>query len=340
MILVSTLIVSLPLQGWRPCSVIMRSPSSHMAHDRWSLPVVFGEALFDCFPDGRTVLGGAPFNVAWHLQGFGLDPVFISRVGNDKAGREIIARMSQWGMSTSGVQLDEARPTGRVTVRIEHGEPAFDIESEQAYDYISPVDSAGVGDRSAGLLYHGTLALRSAPSRGAWATLASSLSAPIVCDVNLRPPWWTRNLVESSLAQASWAKLNGPELDVLMNSGDGSYASRLSAARNLLERFDLTGLIVTLGSEGAFGLLGNERVERTQAVSVVSQSDTVGAGDAFSAVVMTGLLRHWDLAVMLERAATFAAAICSVTGATTDDQAIYDRHLEAWEDDDESSQRC
>ena len=44
---------------------------------------VFGEVLFDHFPDGRRVLGGAPFNVAWHLQAFGEAPRFISRVGAD-----------------------------------------------------------------------------------------------------------------------------------------------------------------------------------------------------------------------------------------------------------------
>lgn len=50
---------------------------------------IFGEVLFDHFPDGSRVLGGAPFNVAWHTQAFGLAPCFISRIGNDPAGYEI-----------------------------------------------------------------------------------------------------------------------------------------------------------------------------------------------------------------------------------------------------------
>ena len=52
-------------------------------------PIIFGEVLYDCFPDGQAVLGGAPFNVAWHLQGFGLNPLFISRVGDDPLGHLI-----------------------------------------------------------------------------------------------------------------------------------------------------------------------------------------------------------------------------------------------------------
>ena len=58
-------------------------------------PIVFGEVLFDTFPDGSAVLGGAPFNVAWHLQGFGLTPVFISRVGDDARGRQVLAAMAR-----------------------------------------------------------------------------------------------------------------------------------------------------------------------------------------------------------------------------------------------------
>ena len=66
-------------------------------------PIIFGEVLFDCFPDGSRVLGGAPFNVAWHLQAFGAEPLFVSRVGNDPMGRKIRDAMLQWGMDTSGL---------------------------------------------------------------------------------------------------------------------------------------------------------------------------------------------------------------------------------------------
>ena len=77
------------------------------------VPVVFGEVLFDCFPDGKTVLGGAPFNVAWHLQGLGLQPLFVSAVGNDAQGEEVRRTMQSWGMATTGLQTRAAFPTGR-----------------------------------------------------------------------------------------------------------------------------------------------------------------------------------------------------------------------------------
>ena len=103
-------------------------------------PVLFGEVLFDRFPSGDVVLGGAPFNVAWHLQAFGLAPLFLSRVGDDDLGREVLSAMRSWGMETFGVQVDSEHPTGAVEVRIADDEPSYEILPEQAYDYIRGQD--------------------------------------------------------------------------------------------------------------------------------------------------------------------------------------------------------
>ena len=75
---------------------------------------IFGEVLFDHFPNGTRVLGGAPFNVAWHLQAFGKGPLLCSRIGNDPDGASITAAMREWDMDTCELQLDPALATGRV----------------------------------------------------------------------------------------------------------------------------------------------------------------------------------------------------------------------------------
>ncbi|OQX46150.1 MAG: carbohydrate kinase, partial [Candidatus Sedimenticola endophacoides] len=99
-------------------------------------PLIFGEVLFDDFPDGSRVLGGAPFNVAWNLQALGARPLLISRVGNDALGRSIREQMQHWGMDLSAMQLDSAHPTGTVEVRIDDGEPSYEIVAPCAYDFI------------------------------------------------------------------------------------------------------------------------------------------------------------------------------------------------------------
>ena len=153
-------------------------------------PLVFGEVLYDHFPDGGVVLGGAPFNVAAHLQAFGAAPLLISRVGDDPLGHRIRDTMLHLGMDTSGLQLDSAHPTGTVDVSIEQGEPHFTILPERAYDFI---DASQVPPISApSLLYHGSLALREASSRCALEQLAARAGAPMFMDVNLRAPWRSR----------------------------------------------------------------------------------------------------------------------------------------------------
>lgn len=98
---------------------------------------IFGEVLIDQFPDGQQVLGGAPFNVAWHLQAFGQHPCFISRVGKDATGATIRKAMADWGMNIENLQIDHNYPTGTDKVTIDKDEPSYEILAGQAYDFIA-----------------------------------------------------------------------------------------------------------------------------------------------------------------------------------------------------------
>lgn len=281
---------------------------------------LFGEVLFDRFPDGRSVLGGAPFNVAWHLQAFGEAPRLVSRVGADEDGEAIQSAMADWGMDRSGLQVDPHLPTGRVEVGLVDGEPHYDIVHPVAWDAIEATTGPG------GWLYHGSLALRDARSRSALDALAAAEGLRIFLDVNLRPPWWDRETVLARLADAHWVKLNEDELDRLAPAGE-NLAER---ARALFERNDLEGLIVTRGAAGAVVLDPTGVAGAAPAAERVTVVDTVGAGDAFSSVMIHGLRRGWPLETALERALAFAAAICGQRGATVADPAFYAPFLDAW----------
>ena len=152
-------------------------------------PIIFGEVLFDEFMDGSRTLGGAPFNVAWNLQAFGANPLFISSVGNDESGAQIQAAMNAHGMDMQGLQVNGAHPTGLVRVALLDGEPSYDIVADCAYDHIAARQLPGVKSREVGLVYHGTLALRSEPSAQALDALLRKTRAPSFVDLNLRKPW-------------------------------------------------------------------------------------------------------------------------------------------------------
>lgn len=281
-------------------------------------PAVLGEVLFDCFED-QTTLGGAPFNVAWHLQGFGLDPLFISRVGEDALGDQVLESMQRWGMDTAGLQRDPSHPTGRVQVTLEEGQPTYDILPKQAYDFVEWSVARPVADKAdLALLYHGTLALRHDITAATRAGFVKTKRLPVFVDVNLRPPWWTVEGVTEFIEGAGWVKLNDDELNAL--GGDGGDLSEL--ARDLKSRLKLAALIVTQGAEGAFALVDEQRYE-ARAPAVERIADTVGAGDAFTSVVLLGILRDWSWAQTLARAAEFAAVVCGYRGAIKEDAELY-----------------
>ena len=280
-------------------------------------PLIVGEVLFDVMPDGTRVLGGAPFNVAWHLEAFGLRPLMITRVGTDVSGDEVLTAMASWGMDTSGVQRDDTYPTGRVEVDLDDGEPTFRILPDQAYDHLD----GGLAVRSAAgstfsLLYHGSLISRGEVSRSSLDDLAKAFRAPVFVDVNLRDPWWNRQDVVASVRRATWVKLNEAEIGLLAGDSDTKTATVFRADH------ELDAVIVTRGGRGAVVVDGGGVFEATPPAEV-EVVDTVGAGDAFSAVFILGLILGWSTEVTLERALEFAAAVCTVQGATVRDRGFY-----------------
>ncbi len=292
-------------------------------------PLVFGEVLFDAFPDGSQILGGAPFNVAWHLQGLGMNPLLLSRVGADEAGKRVFAAMRQWGMDLSGMQRDDDDPTGIVRVSLEQGQPAFDILPAQAYDRIDAHAALRAArSRPVNLLYHGTLALRDPGSRAALHALRDDLRAPRCVDLNLRAPWWDDAIAADALRGADWVKLNDAELRVV--GGDAEDARPLRAqAEQLRADRGIAVLVLTCGERGACIVTADGPVEG-KAPFVERFVDAVGAGDAFAAVALIGMTKGWEPPLMLSRALEFAAWICSVRGATTADEERYAGYRKAW----------
>jgi len=289
-------------------------------------PVIFGEVLFDCFPDGSRVLGGAPFNVAWHLQAFGQAPLFVSALGDDDAGQQVLDSMRTWGMDTSGVQIYPEHPTGKVNVSFNQGEPEYAITTPCAYDFITAESIPRLPGSS--LLYHGSLAARNAVSRQTLKRLKSSAET-CYCDINLRPPFWKAEQRVVCLADIQVLKLNADELANLADRPADS--DDLTTFTGVLEQFNLERLIVTRGSDGALALDRHSselvRVELEQQLSVV---DTVGAGDAFSSICMLGICQGWPLAQTLQRAQEFASAIVGVRGATVSEHDFYQNFIKQW----------
>jgi fructokinase len=246
-------------------------------------------------------------------------------VGADPLGTEALRRMHALGLDTDGVQIDRRRPTGRAVVSVSGGEPGFELLRDQAYDFIDAGGLPPLGPEHS-LLYHGSLAARSSVSAAALRA-ARARALPIFVDVNLRPPWWKPELVTELLSGARWIKANEHELRAL--GADEQEGLLLDRAESLRRRYGPHAVIATSGSEGALAVTADYALAEP-AAPIESFADSVGAGDAFSAVAVLGLSSGWSWRVILQRAAAFAAAICGIHGALPADAAFHRRFIEQW----------
>lgn len=287
--------------------------------------LVIGEILFDVFP-GYKILGGAPFNFAYHLKNFGFPVRFISRIGMDENGRQILDRIKKAGFDPNDIQIEEAHPTGTVRVQLdEDGVPAFEIIPEVAYDYIECVPKTHFELlASASLVYFGTLSQRTRQGFKNVQKLLERIEPECTAlyDINLRPDCYSPEIVEATLQKSDILKLNTDELHECKRilgseQGDRSFIQHLMAEHSL-KAISLTG-----GGEGS-ELHTKSGFERVKPVPVNSLIDTVGAGDAYAAMLAAGILRKWKPRTTLSRATEFASRVCTITGAIPESAGFYD----------------
>lgn len=296
--------------------------------------VLFGEALLDQADSGTTP-GGAPFNVACHLGRLGFRASLLTRVGTDAGGREILRAIRACGLPRSGVQVDPRRRTARVHVHHGAEGPSFEIPAGQVFDEIDARAASAVFVRARpSLLYFGTLAQRAEPSRSALAALLARKTASTFLDVNLRAPWWDAGTLERSLEAATTVKANEKELIILAEALRFRGAGTRGRAEALLGAFPCSRLVVTRGASGAvlFARRGRAVTSRVAPGHPLPGPavDSVGAGDAFSAAFLAGLLLGWPTARTLDRANQLGAALCTVRGAHPESATFYAPFRRQW----------
>jgi fructokinase len=301
---------------------------------------VFGEALVDDFSSMRVV-GGAPFNLARHLAGFGLPVTMVTRIGDDDNGTLVRNEFARYGMSDAGLQTGAGEATGSVHVEVgADGSHRFTIVPDQAYDRIDGAAAlAAVQAADPGIFCFGTLAQRDPVSRAALHGLLERTQALRFLDLNLRAGHVTESIVFDSLQQADIVKVNEEELQQLFkwychtcpDTVNIECISVDTECRAMMHNFSLSVLIVTLGARGALYLSADgAHVSGHGVAGGEGFVDAVGAGDAFNAVYLLGRLRGWTTPRTLARANAFAHASCSHAGAVPQELTTYARWLEQW----------
>jgi fructokinase len=276
---------------------------------------VLGEALVDEFRDA-SVAGGAPFNVARALAAFGAPVSFISRIGaDDPQAACLMASAHAFGLATAGMQRDGSHATGRVSVHEAEGSHRFEIHTDAAWDHLDlDAARAALQAHPPALIYFGSLAQRHPVSRHALRSLLKHSPALRLLDLNLRAGPDNQSLAAESMMLADWVKINDEELAQLLKWFAPGLTGEAGIAA-LMSRFALQRLVLTLGAAGwaLFDPRGHQIAVGTGCPQPVLV-DTVGAGDAFTAMTLAGLALHRDLGATLALANRYAAFICGVRG--------------------------
>lgn len=276
--------------------------------------VGIGEVLWDILPGGKQ-LGGGPMNFACHVHLQGVPTAIVSSLGQDALGLEAVQRLNSIGLRSDLISSNYEYPTGTVSVSVnESGVPSYIIHEDVAWDHM--VWRAELGDlaASAVAICFGTLGQRHIDSRAIIQQFLSSAPADClkVCDINLRQNYFDHEIVAQSLSLANVLKLNDEELPVLagMFQLTGSYESMV---RQLISQHSLDLVALTCGGNGSMLFTANESVAHPGIPAAVV--DTVGAGDAFTAALVVGLLEGKSLDEINESANRRAAEVCGHAGA-------------------------
>jgi len=282
-----------------------------------------GEVLWDLFPEGPR-FGGAPANFACHAALLGASVSMLSAVGTDARGAEALSILKRFGIDTALVRSASNVATGTVGVSVyAAGKPSFEIHANAAWDDITLKGETHPSLSAFDAVYFGTLGQRSPRSRDSIRSVlheAKSLGVLRVLDINLRSPFFDHALLRDSIALASVLKLSDEELpEVAAACAIPLETSPEATLQTLHSRLGLDCIAMTQGAEGA--LMVSRSGTTVQPGIPAKVVDTVGAGDAFAAALVVGLLRRQADADILRFACKTASAACTHAGGVPQPEA-------------------
>ena len=277
--------------------------------------VGIGEVLWDHFEDKDDyVLGGAPFNFAYHVNQFGLNSLVISAIGNDKLGQKLEVDVRKKNVPYMLERLN--LPTGVVNIKEVDGKPRYDILTERAWDYIPNTEQLKEIAANTKAVCFGSLAQRSETSRNSIFAFLDAMPSDAlrIFDINLRQKWYTEELIKTSLQKANVLKINDDELLIIQRMFGYIDITQENTCRLIMRDYQLDMLILTCGDKGSYIFTKDEMSYlSTNDIEVV---DTVGAGDSFTASFIASMLKGKTIHEAHRIAVNVSSFVCTQAGAT------------------------
>ena len=275
--------------------------------------VSFGEILWDKLPSGK-VPGGAPLNFAYRLNSFQNSISIISMVGDDSLGKELMEFLKVSSLDTEHIQISKIYKTGEVNVSIDkNGIANYDILNPVAWDDITLNPKNIALTKNSSIFVFGSLICRNITSRK---TLKELLKiAPFkLFDINLRSPYYNKNLIEELMISSDFIKFNYEEIEEISTIYNKKKGTLENMIKTISEKTKTNNVCVTMGEKGACYYTNN--LFYYQDGFKINALDTVGAGDSFLATLVEGILNKTKPQEILKKSCAVAALVASKKGAT------------------------
>lgn len=284
--------------------------------------VGLGEILWDIFTD-TEVLGGAPANFAFQAGQLGAESYIVSAIGKDELGEATLKALEHNKTQHLIEQLNY--PTGKVTVELdEKGIPSYVIHENVAWDYILFTKNMEELAQRTDAVCFGTLAQRHTISRKAIRLFLEHMPVDSMkmFDINLRQHFYDKELIHESMQMATDMKMNEEELEVIADLFGFGNANENQICNELLKTYQLNNIILTKGSEGSY-IFPKEGEISYQPSKRVIVTDTVGAGDSFTAAFIVYKLNGSTLEEAHWHAVEISAYVCTQQGGMSPLPDIY-----------------
>ncbi len=281
--------------------------------------VVWDDISEDPQAEGPQNIGGTIFNTVVHLNRLGDKASIVTAIGDDDLGSLTIHKIEEMGI---GMELVKKVPEPTCLVKVFFDEDknwSYSMEDRVSWDFISvnKSDINRINRHKYDTFFFGTLEQRNSVSRnGLISILKECKFDTIFLDMNLRPPFYSKEIVGFSLRECTIAKMNMEEAIMTNDMFDIDADSIEEFINSLKQIYSINKIIITDGENGAY--FGNgEKIGYSKGYKI-DIVDPVGAGDAFSA----GLLHKLGEGSSLEEACEFAnrvgAMICSAKSSIPD----------------------
>jgi fructokinase len=266
------------------------------------LILVCGEALMDVFPGATTPagltlearVGGSPFNVALGLARMAQPVAFMGCISRDPFGERLLAALCEEGVDVRAVQRTNAATTLSIVAVARHGSPAYAFHGAAGADrQLGPrvLDLLPFGIRA---LHVGSYAMAVEPIAATLRALVERLQQTtlVAWDPNVRlsvepnAECW-RSQMAWMLPRTHMLKLSDEDLAVLA-PGDAPEAFAKHALTCGVKL-----VVVTHGARGSSAWWSTGHIDAPAKSVVVA--DSVGAGDAFQAALLTWLAENGRL---------------------------------------------